>query len=304
MLPASDPTVEAFLESLVAERGAAANTVDAYRRDLAAIKTAAALGDRGLESATTDSLQSALRSMSACGLARSTQARRLSALRQFFRFLVSDGRRADDPSSALDAPRPEKPLPKVLTVAEVDALMSAVHAMQGPEGLRLSAIIELLYATGLRVSELASLPATAARQGSSAGAIWLRGKGGRERMVPVGQGAVEALDRYLAVRGVFVTTPAHNKWLFPSRSHEGYLTRRRIGQLLKQLALEARLDPAKVSPHVLRHAFATHLLSNGADLRALQTLLGHADIGTTQIYTHVLEERRRALVFDHHPLAQ
>lgn len=302
MPPASDSAVEAFLETLVAERGAAPNTVEAYGRDLAAVTTLLRPGIV-LDSAQAEDLRNALHAMAAAGLARSTQARRLSALRQFYRFLVSEGHRDDDPTTALDSPRPDQSLPKLLSIDDVNALLQAVHQMEGPEGLRLAAMVELLYATGLRVTELASLPATAARQGASAGAIWLRGKGGRERMVPVGRAAIEALDRYLAVRGVFVTAPGLERWLFPSRSKEGYLTRRRIGQLLKELALEACLDPDNVSPHVLRHAFATHLLAHGADLRALQTLLGHADIGTTQIYTHVLEERRRALVFDHHPLA-
>lgn len=301
MPPASDPAIEAFLETLAAERGAARNTLEAYGRDLRTV--AAEIQPSPLSAATPDDLRQAVQGMAAAGLARSTQARRLSALRQFFAYLISEGARADDPTAALDAPRSAQTLPKILTPAEIDSLLEAAHAMEGPEGARLAAIVELLYATGLRVSELVSLPLSAARQGASAGALWLRGKGGRERMVPIGTAAVSALDRYLAVRGVFVTTPGLAKWLFPSRSTEGHLTRRRVGQLLKALALEAGLEPAKVSPHVLRHAFATHLLAHGADLRALQTLLGHADIGTTQIYTHVLEERRRALVLDHHPLA-
>jgi integrase/recombinase XerD len=228
----------------------------------------------------------------------------LSALRQFYRFLVSENRLAEDPTAILDAPRAGQSLPKFLSEAEVDVLLQAVQGMDGPEGLRLTAIVELLYATGLRVSELVSLPATAARQGEEAGVLWLIGKGGRERMVPVGRAAAEALRVYMGVRGLWIGEPSVARWLFPSRSKEGHLTRRRIGQLLKELALEAGLDPTRVSPHVLRHAFATHLLSNGADLRALQTLLGHADIGTTQIYTHVLEERRRSLVLGHHPLAE
>jgi len=299
--PASDPAIEAFLEMLAAERGAARNTLEAYGRDLRA--AAVALHPTPLAEAGSGDLRRVVQAMAEAGLARATQARRLSALRQFFAYLISEGQRGDDPTAALDAPRSAQRLPKFLTAAEVDALLDAAHAMEGPEGARLAAIVELLYASGLRVSELVSLPLSAARQGASAGAIWLVGKGGRERMVPLGRAAVEALDRYLAVRGVFVVTPALARWLFPSRSREGHLTRRRVGQLLKELALEAGLDPAKVSPHVLRHAFATHLLAHGADLRALQTLLGHADIGTTQIYTHVLEERRRALVLGHHPLA-
>lgn len=297
----ADPHIETFLEMMAAERGAAANTVDAYRRDLLA--AAGLLHPTPLSEAKTPALSAALQSLAASGLSPRTQARRLSALRQFYRFLVSEGVRADDPTATLDAPRTGNALPKFLSEAQVDALLEAAHAMEGPEGLRLAAMLELLYASGLRITELVSLPATAARQGAESGVIWLVGKGGRERMVPVGNAAAEALAAYMAVRGVFISEPRLARWLFPSRSKEGHLTRRRVGQLLKTLALEAGLDPAQVSPHVLRHAFATHLLAHGADLRALQTLLGHADIGTTQIYTHVLEERRRALVLQHHPLA-
>lgn len=297
----ADPNIDAFLEMMAAERGAAANTIEAYRRDLTSV--AGGMHPASLCEADPAGISQALQTLAAAGLSARTQARRLSALRQFYRFLVSDGLRADDPTATLDAPRTGKALPKFLSEAEVDALLAAAHDREGPEGLRLAAMLELLYASGLRISELVSLPATAARQGAESGVIWLVGKGGRERMVPVGRPAAEALAAYMAVRGVFITEPGLAKWLFPSRSQEGYLTRRRVGQLLKTLALEAGLDPAKVSPHVLRHAFATHLLAHGADLRALQTLLGHADIGTTQIYTHVLEERRRALVLEHHPLA-
>ena len=297
----ADPHIETFLEMMAAERGAAANTVDAYRRDLLA--AAGLLHPTPLSEAKTPALSAALQSLAASGLSPRTQARRLSALRQFYRFLVSEGVRSDDPTATLDAPRTGNALPKFLSEAQVDALLEAAHAMEGPEGLRLAAMLELLYASGLRITELVSLPATAARQGAESGVIWLVGKGGRERMVPVGNAAAEALAAYMAVRGVFISEPRLARWLFPSRSKEGHLTRRRVGQLLKTLALEAGLDPAQVSPHVLRHAFATHLLAHGADLRALQTLLGHADIGTTQIYTHVLEERRRALVLQHHPLA-
>jgi len=298
---AEDPALAAFLEMMAAERTAAANTIEAYRRDLAAV--AVAMAPASLSGADAQAVSKALHAMAAGGLSARTQARRLSALRQFYGFLVSEDKRPDDPTATLDAPRNAQSLPKFLSEAEVDQLLDAVHGMEGPEGLRLAVIVELLYATGLRVSELVSLPATAARQGEEAGVLWLIGKGGRERMVPVGRPAAAALSNYMGVRGVFIAGPASAKWLFPSRSREGYLTRRRVGQLLKTLALEAGLDPAKVSPHVLRHAFATHLLGHGADLRALQTLLGHADIGTTQIYTHVLEERRRALVLGHHPLA-
>lgn len=301
MPPVFDPHIDPFLEMMAAERGAAMNTLVAYRRDL--LEIAGAIAPTPLANAENSELSRAIQGQAERNLSARTQARRLSALRQYYLYLQSEQVRGDDPTAALASPTLGHPLPKFLSIEEVDALLGAAHEKEGPDGLRLTALVELLYATGLRISELVSLPATSARQGEEAGVLWLVGKGGRERMVPVGRPAASALASYMEVRGLWIDRPAVAKWLFPSRGKEGHLTRRRVGQLLKELAVSAGIDPAKVSPHVMRHAFATHLLSNGADLRALQTLLGHADIGTTQIYTHVLEERRRALVLNHHPLA-
>jgi integrase/recombinase XerD len=234
-------------------------------------------------------------------MAPRTTARRLSALRQFHKFLVAEGIRPDDPTSTLDAPRLGRPLPKLLSEAEVTALIEATRRIDGPDGARLVCFVELLYATGLRVSELVALPLARLRDER---VLVVRGKGGKERMVPLSEPARAALVAYGAVRGAFLGAGETSRFLFPSRSAEGHLTRRRVGQLMKEVALEAGVDPARVSPHVLRHAFASHLLDHGADLRSVQQMLGHADIATTQIYTHVLGERLRALVETHHPLAR
>jgi integrase/recombinase XerD len=209
--------------------------------------------------------------------------------------------RADDPTGALDSPRQGRPLPKILSEAEVDALLDAARDRDGAEGVRLTCMLELLYATGLRVSELVGLPLAAVARDPRV--ILVRGKGGKERMVPLTEAAIEAVEAWRAVRGAYVPTGQDSRYLFPSRSEEGHLTCRRLGQLLKELAIDSGIDPAKVSPHVMRHAFATHLLHHGADLRSLQQMLGHADISTTQIYTHVLGERLKTLVATHHPLA-
>ncbi len=252
-----------------------------------------------------------LRSRSEAGLASSSRARRLSAVRQLFKFLAAEGVIVEDPALGLVGPKQQRSLPKTLSVAEVDRLIETARAhtetAQGRDlvrALRLHALIETLYATGLRVTELVTLPRSVLT--GDGRVLTIKGKGGRERLVPLNQAARTALDRYLNVGreeqdGVapMVTT----KWLFASRGAEGHLTRQRLAQELKELAAEAGLDPARVSPHVLRHAFASHLLDRGADLRSVQQLLGHADISTTQIYTHVLEERLKKLVFEHHPLA-
>jgi integrase/recombinase XerD len=245
--------------------------------------------------------------MTVRALAPRTLARRLSAMRQFFRFLVSDGARVDDPTAGLDTPRLGRPLPKILGEAEVERLIAAAASRPGDEGVRLRCLLELLYATGLRVSELIGLPLAAAQRDPRF--LLVRGKGGKERVVPLSAPAREALRLYLECRDRFLPrgTPPHPKmarWLFPSRGAEGHLSRQRCGQLLKELALAAGLDPRLLSPHVLRHAFASHLLDHGADLRSVQQMLGHADIATTQIYTHVQSERLRHLVESAHPLAR
>jgi integrase/recombinase XerD len=298
--PDLPPSAEAFLEMLAAERGAAALTLDAYGRDLADF--AGFLGRKPIDSADETDLRRYLARLEEIGLSPRTAARRLSALRQFHKFLLSDGIRTDDPTASLDGPRQGRRLPKLLSEAEVTALIAAAARNQTPEGLRLSAILELLYASGLRISELVSLPLAAVARGEAY--LTVRGKGGKERLVPIGGGARAALDAYLAIRAGFLEPGKPARWLFPSRGAGGHLTRNRCGQLLKALALEAGLDPAKLSPHVLRHAFATHLLAHGADLRSVQQMLGHADIATTEIYTHVDVDRLTRLVTTAHPLAR
>jgi integrase/recombinase XerD len=299
--------LEAFLEMLAAERGAARLTLAAYRNDLADL--AGFVGARGaaLENADATALHDYLAALTMRQLAPRTLARRLSAMRQFFRFLVSDGTRFDDPSSGLDTPRLGQPLPKILGEAEVERLIAAAASWPDEEGARLRCLLELLYATGLRVSELIGLPLAGTQRDPRF--LLVRGKGGRERVVPLSAPARQALAAYLECRGRFLphnqpTNPKMARWLFPSRGADGHLTRQRCGQLLKQLALAAGLDPARLSPHVLRHAFASHLLDHGADLRSVQQMLGHADIATTQIYTHVQSERLRRLVESAHPLAR
>lgn len=296
------PTVETFLEMMAAERGAARNTLEAYGRDLTDAETWLAGRKRELAAAETGDLRGYLAAAESAGVAPRTAARRLSALRQFFRFLYAEGRRGDDPTAVLDAPRRGRPLPKILSEVEVDQLLDSARDRPGPDGIRLVCLLEVLYATGLRVSELVGLPfASVARDPR---VLIVRGKGGKERMVPLTEAAMAALSAYKGVRGAFLAPGEISPHLFPSRSQAGHLTRRRFGQLLDETAVDAGIDPARVSPHVLRHAFATHLLDHGADLRSVQQMLGHADISTTQIYTHVLAERLRALVETHHPLAR
>jgi len=299
---AVSPRLEAFLEMLAAERGAARLTLAAYRNDLLDLSGFLARRGEALDSADAASLHDYLSAAATRRLAPRTLARRLSAIRQFFRFLLTDGMRSDDPSSGLDAPRLGRPLPKILSETEVARLIAAAEAWPGEEGVRLRAILELLYATGLRISELTTLPLAAAQREPRF--MLVRGKGGKERMVPLSPPSRRALAEYLACRSHFLPEGGASRFLFPSRGRDGFLTRQRCGQLLKELALAANLDPARLSPHVLRHAFASHLLDHGADLRSVQQMLGHADIASTQIYTHVLDDRLKALVTKHHPLAR
>jgi integrase/recombinase XerD len=299
--------VESFLEMLAAERGAARNTLESYRRDL--VDFAAFTAPRGgaPERADVKTVRGYLAHLAAAGLAARTAARRLSALRQFFRFLYAERIRGDDPTAAIDGPGLGRSLPKYLGEDEVEALLDAAHARHGPQGKRLAAMLEIIYASGLRVSELVGLPLAAISGDGTM--LTVRGKGGRERMVPVGDPARAAIKSYLPHRAGFMAKGKGRKkdgfpWLFPSRGRSGHLTRVRFSQMLKELAAEAGVAPKKVSPHVLRHSFASHLLAHGADLRALQQMLGHADISSTQIYTHVLDERLKRLVNEAHPLAK
>jgi integrase/recombinase XerD len=297
--------IEAFLEMLAAERGAARLTLAAYRNDLAALSAFLARRGVSIEQADAAALHDFIAAMTAKELAPRTLARRLSAMRQFFRFLVSDGARSDDPTVDLDRPRLGRPLPKILAETEVERLIATAATWPGAEGARLRVLLELLYGAGLRVSELVGLPLAAAQRDPRF--LMVRGKGGKERVVPLSPPARRALAAHLECRREFLPegkAARASRWLFPSRGAEGHLTRQRCGQLLKELALAAGLDPARLSPHVLRHAFASHLLDHGADLRSVQQMLGHADIATTQIYTHVQSERLRRLVETAHPLAR
>jgi integrase/recombinase XerD len=299
--------IESFLEMMSAERGASINTLSAYRRDLLDFSAHRAAKAGSVRSATRDDIKTYLAFLSRSGVTGSTQARRLSALRQFYAFLYSEQVRGDDPTDAIEAPKRVRPLPKTLSHDDMDALIVAaqVGAEKSAEGARLACMLEVLYASGLRVSELVSLPLVAAR--ARDGFLLVRGKGEKERLAPLNRAAQQKIADYLAVRADFLPTgvrrPHAERFLFPSRGAEGHLTRRRCHQMLKQLAIAAKLDPEKLSPHVLRHAFATHLVEGGADLRSVQTMLGHADIATTQIYTHVAKDHLTEVVEAAHPLS-
>ncbi len=301
--------IELFLDMLAAERGGASNTLVAYRRDLEDLSAALSGGASSIGKASTDDLRSYIGALEKRGFAASSVSRKLSAIRQLYRFLLAERRRSDDPSAIIEGPRRGRPLPKVLSISEVDRLLGKARAsierphlpaLERLRATRLVCLIEVLYATGLRVSELVALPASAAER--HARMLTVRGKGGKERLVPLNESAKAAMRDYLAMLSEASSRPK-SKWLFPSFGESGHLTRQHFARELKTLAAGAGLRSEQLSPHVLRHAFASHLLHNGADLRVVQTLLGHADISTTQIYTHVLEERLKSLVRDLHPLS-
>ena len=292
--------VEAFLEMLQAERGASQNTLDAYGRDLDDLQVFLARRKQKPAAAETPALRAYLKALDYVGMTPRTVARRLSVLRQFYRFLLAERMRDDDPASTLDSPKLGRPLPKVLARVEVDRLIEAAQA-RGGDGGRMETLLEILYGSGLRVSELVGLPAVAAERDPTM--LVVRGKGSKERQVPLSDPARAAIAKWLRARAAALGEEK-SRYLFPSRGRAGHLTRQRFAQLLKEAALAAGIDPVRVSPHVLRHAFASHLLEAGADLRSVQMMLGHADIATTQIYTHVVPEKLRALVEDHHPLAK
>ncbi len=297
-----------FLDMLAAERGAGNNTLAAYGRDLADFAADLARAKASIAGAATADLRAYLVRLAERGMRASTVARRLSAIRQLYRFLYAEDLRKDNPAAVLEGPKRSRPLPRTLSIAEVDRLLRtaatadpAAPLRERLRAARLSCLLETLYATGLRVSELVALPVSAARR--DARVIVVRGKGNKERMVPLNNAAKTAMAGYLALLGE-ADRDAKSKWLFPSSGESGHLTRQHFARDLKALAAGAGLRAEQVSPHVLRHAFASHLLHNGADLRVVQTLLGHADISTTQIYTHVLEERLKSLVRDLHPLGE
>ncbi|HEY2071560.1 MAG TPA: site-specific tyrosine recombinase XerD [Rhizomicrobium sp.] len=296
----SRDAVEAFLDMMSAERGASRNTLEAYRRDLAAFHGELAGRGKALKTATREDVRKHLAGLAAI-TKPSSQARRLSVLRQFYGFAYSEGWRKDDPTNALDAPKRGRPLPKVLSPKNVEDLLDEARKPKrkekaDDEDIRLACIVELLYASGLRISELVSLKLAAVK--GKRDFLHIRGKGNKERLAPLNQSARDSIAAYLTVR-----PDADSPFLFPSRGVEGHLTRRRCHQLLKELAVRAGINPDKLSPHVLRHAFATHLVEGGADLRSVQTLLGHADIATTQIYTHVARDRLKRTVESAHPLS-
>ena len=294
---------------LAAERGAGKNTLDAYTRDLADLEAALAAGGHKIATASTDDIRGYLVELAGRGLSAATVARKLSAIRQLYRFLSAEGHRNDDPAAVIEGPKRGRSLPKVLSIKEVDQLLACARERTSGASLvgervramRLVCLLEVLYATGLRVSELVALPATAARRDERM--LVVRGKGNKERLVPLNTPARAAMREYLAMLAENKQIK-ESKWLFPSFGESGHLTRQHAARELKELASAAGIAPARISPHVLRHAFASHLLQNGADLRVVQTLLGHADISTTQIYTHVLEERLKSLVRDLHPLSE
>ena len=308
---ATDATsIELFLDMLAAERGAGANTLAAYRNDLDDLSSYLGAGGKTIARADTDDLRGFLTDLNERGFKPASLARRLSAVRQLYRFLYAEGQRGDDPAAVLEGPKRGRSLPKVLSIAEVDALLTEAQRQTGDatqtpaarlRAMRLLCLLEVVYATGLRVSELVALPAAAARRDQRM--LVVRGKGGKERLVPLNQSAKTAMATYLALAAE-AGRDAASKWLFPSFGEQGHLTRQHFARELKALGSACGIAPARLSPHVLRHAFASHLLHNGADLRVVQTLLGHADISTTQIYTHVLEARLKSLVRDLHPLGQ
>jgi integrase/recombinase XerD len=313
--PSDAKLIDLFLDMLAAEQGAGSNTLDAYRRDLGDLCGFLASSGKSFTNAGTEVLRDYLADLDSRGFKSSSVARRLSATRHLFRFLVNERIRSDDPAAILSGPKRGRGLPKVLSIAEVDRLLTRAKALgeaaefsplQRLRALRLYCLLEVLYATGLRVSELVALPLSASRR--DARMIVVRGKGNKERLVPLNEASRQAMSAYLAAMDTLKETRSRNaagsKWLFPSFGESGHLTRQHFARDLKELAASAGLAPRLVSPHVLRHAFASHLLHNGADLRIVQTLLGHSDISTTQIYTHVVEERLKSLVRDLHPLAE
>ncbi|MEQ9041493.1 MAG: site-specific tyrosine recombinase XerD [Silicimonas sp.] len=300
--------IATFLDAQAAELDAARNTLLAYARDLRNFADWLACEGIDLMTAAQADIERYLINLDAEGLSRATRARRLSAVRQFYRFAFDERWRGDNPAIRIKGPAKEKRLPSTLTEQEVERLLTAARETgRKADRVRNTSLMELLYATGMRVSELVTLPVSAAR--GDPRMLLVKGKGGKERMVPLSPPARQAMVRWLEVRDKAVEAERIEKgtpppvYLFPSRSKAGHLTRHRFYMLIKEIAVEAGVSPEKVTPHTLRHAFATHLLARGADLRAIQTLLGHADVATTEIYTHVLEDRLKELVLDHHPLA-
>ncbi|MDX1975288.1 MAG: site-specific tyrosine recombinase XerD [Rickettsiales bacterium] len=301
--------IEQFLEMMAAERASSVNTLSAYQRDLTDFLGFLAKRSEALLSVERPQLEQFLSLLAGQGLSPQTAARKLSALRQLFAFLYSEKLRNDNPTATLETPKRAKRLPKTLTMEDIKALIHAAYEDDTPTAIRMQAMLELMYGAGLRVSELVSLKLSAlqVKEGEhqvQVDFLLIQGKGNKERLTPINQRAREALSRYLAVRHIFIKGEKASPYLFPYHRAQGYVTRQQFGVMLKELALEVGIDPEKISPHALRHSFASHLLEGGADLRVIQELLGHADISTTQIYTHVVGERLKKLVRDNHPLSK
>jgi integrase/recombinase XerD len=294
--------IDGFIEMMVAERGATKNTVEAYGRDLQDLEAFVRSKGRALHKAKVLDLKDYLKDLHDAGFSPRTQARKSSTFREFYKFLYTEGVRADNPSDAIENPKLGKSLPKYLTEKEISLMLKEANSDKTPHGRRAAALLETLYATGLRVSELVSLPlATAVRAKDS---IIVMGKGQKERLVPLNSKSVKAIRDYIAVRDEFLKKGRTSKWLFPSNSKSGHLTRDGFYKIIKQIACDAGVSPSKVSPHVIRHSFASHLLAHDVDLRSIQKMLGHSDISTTEIYTHVQSERLKNMVKKSHPLAK
>jgi integrase/recombinase XerD len=301
--------IEQFLEMMAAERMSSPDTIGAYGRDLLGFGEYCLKIRKRMRNVTRPLIEEFIISLSKSGAGAATIARKISALRQFFAFLYNEKHRADDPTITIDSPRLPKRLPSILDQEDINLLLKAAQGNASPKGLRLQAMLELMYGAGLRVSELVSLKLSALqiREGESKVGVdflVIRGKGNKERLVPLNAKAISALSAYLAVRQQFIAGGKPSPWLFPYHRADGYITRQQFGVMLKELAGKAGIDPEKISPHTLRHSFATHLLEGGADLRVIQELLGHADISTTQVYTHVSGDRLSRLVQNHHPLGR
>jgi integrase/recombinase XerD len=294
--------IDIFLEMMAAERGASNNTIMAYLRDLREFEVFMLQINRNVEAADAKNIQDYLEYLKLKSRTPSTHARKLSVLKQFYQFLYAEGRREDDPSARISGPKTDRLLPKYLSENEVELLLNTVKQQSGITSIRMLALLEIIYATGLRVSELVSLPLSAIS--SDHKILLIKGKGNKERMVPLTTPAIFAMEAYLKLRQNFTGQGSSSIYLFPSRSKGGHLTRAGFGLLLKDLAIKVGIAPERISPHVLRHSFASHMLAHGADLRTLQKLLGHADISTTQIYTHIMGDRLKELVFDSHPLSK
>jgi integrase/recombinase XerD len=294
--------IDSFIEMMVSERGATRNTIDAYVRDLQGLQAFVKSKGRTLQKAKVDDLRSYIKTLFDAGYAAKTQARKASAFREFYRFLYTEGIRSDNPADALESPKIGKSLPKYLTESEVKSILKQSASDKTPHGRRAAALLETLYATGLRVSELVSLPFAVAVRATDS--LIVMGKGQKERLVPLNKKALHAIRDYIDVRDEFLKKGRTSKWLFPSSSKSGHLTRDGFYKIIKQVACDAGVSPSKVSPHVVRHSFASHLLAHDADLRSIQKMLGHSDIATTEIYTHVQSEKLKKMVKSAHPLAK